>query len=165
MTVSVSGSTLTYTDSTTQTTAAKVINFQRFTNNVRYSLPTTNSNSFLGFSCLKLQANSKLLIKADISMRNNYSDCLVWEIKYGPNGTLFQGTMPYDAGFGANSRPYHSVFYITDSALTGYNSLSLSWRTANTQNGNRPADVINPNGIDDQRLTQSYSSFCVWEIL
>ena len=165
MTVSVSGTTLTYTDSTTQVSAAKVINFQRFTNNTRYSFPEANANTIWGVSCLKVQASSKLLVKVNISLRTNASDCLVWEMKYGPNGTIFQGTQPYDAGFGANAKPYHSVFFITDSTLTGYNSLGLSWRTNNTGDGNRPSSVWNPNGIDDARLNQQYSSIQVWEIV
>jgi len=140
----------------------KVIKFSRGTYSTRVSWPDASSNEYWSDTYTKVSSTSFLYVQLNLSMRNNYSDCLVHESNYA-NGTWFQGVQPYDAGFTANSRPFYTTFLITSSS-TGANTIRFRWRTANNTGGNKPATVWNPNSSDDGRYTQEYSAWQCWEI-
>ena len=162
MAITFNGSQVTYGDGTVQVSSAKVVNVDRKTYNTRTAWSDASSTEIWSEYYTKLYSTSYLYIEVDLSMRGNYSDHLVWEMNYA-GGTYYQGTMPYDSGFAANARPFHSVFSIT-SASTGSNLLRLRWRTANSAGGNKPASIWNPNSSDDARLSQEYSAMTIWEI-
>lgn len=162
MSISFNGTTMTFGDGTSQVSSSKIVNVSRRTYAVRTAWSDTSAAEIWSEYITKLFSDSYLYVEVDLSMRTNYSDCLVHEMNYA-NGTWFQGTMPYDAGFSANSRPYHSTFVIT-SSNTGSNIIRLRWRTNNNQGGNKPAQIWNPNSSDDGRYTQEYSAMTVWEI-
>ena len=162
MSISFNGSQITYPDGSIQVSSTKVMNVTRITYNVRTAWSDNSAAEIWTPAFTKLYSDTKLYVEVDLSMRNNYSDCLVHEMNYA-EGTWYQGTQPYDAGFTANSRPYHSTFLITSSA-TGSNTLRLRWRTNNVQAGNKPATVWNPNSSDDARYNQEYSAMTVWEL-
>lgn len=162
MAITFNGSQVTYGDGTIQVSSAKVVNVDRKTYNTRTAWSDASSTEIWSEYYTKLYSTSYLYIEVDLSMRGNYSDHLTWEMNYA-GGTYYQGTMPYDAGFSANARPYHSVFSIT-SASTGSNLLRLRWRTADGNGGNKPASIWNPNSSDDGRLSQEYSAMTIWEI-
>lgn len=128
----------------------------------RVSWSDASSNEYWADSYTKASSTSYLYVQLHLSMRNNYSDCLVHESNYA-NGTWYQGTQPYDAGFTANSRPFMSTFVINTSS-TGANTIRFRWRTNNSQGGNKPAGIWNPNSSDDARYTQEFSRWFVWEI-
>lgn len=162
MAITINGTSLTYPDGSIQVSSAKIVNVARVTYNTRTSWSTNTAAEIWNWSYNKLYSNSQLYVEVDLSMRNNYSDCLIWELNYA-EGTWYQGTQPYDAGFTANSRPFHSTFLLQSTA-TGSNTMRLRWRTANVQAGNMPATVWNPNSADDGRYTQEYSAVTIWEI-
>ena len=162
MALTINGSSLTYPDGSIQVSSSKIVNVARVTYNTRTAWSTNTAAEIWAWSYTKLYSNSYLYVEVDLSMRNNYSDCLVWELNYA-EGSYFQGTQPYDAGFSANSRPFHSTFLVTSTA-TGANTMRLRWRTANNQSGNMPATIWNPNSSDDGRYTQEYSAATIWEI-
>lgn len=162
MSITFNGTQLTYPDGSIQVSSAKVVNVDRKTYSVRTSWSDTSTAEIWNENYTKLYSNTYLYVEVDLSMRGNYSDCLVHEMNYA-EGSWFQGTQPYDAGFSANSRPYHSTFLITSSA-TGTNLLRLKWRAANGGGGNKPASIWNPNSSDDGRYTQEYSAMTIWEI-
>ena len=142
--------------------SSKVIKTGTGTYNGRVSWSDAAANEYWADSYTKLSASSYLYVQLNLSMRTNYSDCLVHEANYA-NGTWYQGVQPYDAGFSANSRPFYSTFVI-NSASTGVNTIRFRWRTANSSGGNKPAAIWNPNSSDDARYTQEYSRWFVWEI-
>lgn len=140
----------------------KVIKFSRGTYSVRVSWSDAASNEYWSDTYTKISSSSILYVQLNLSMRNNYSDCLVHQCNYA-NGSWAQGVQPYDAGFSANSRPYYSTFYVASSA-TGANTIRFRWITNNNQGGNKPATIWNPNSTDDGRYSQEYSAWQVWEI-
>lgn len=140
----------------------KVIKFSRGTYSVRTSWSDTSSNEYWSDSYTKVSSTSFLYVQLNLSMRNNYSDCLIHEANYA-EGTWSQGVQPYDAGFTANSRPFYTTFLINSSS-TGSNVIRFRWRTANVQGGNKPAQIWNPNSSDDGRYSQEYSAWQCWEI-
>lgn len=142
---------------------SKIVNWGTNTYNGRVSWGDASANEYWNDSYTKVQSNTYLYVELMLSMRNNYSDCLVHEARYA-GGTWFQGTQPYDAGFSANSRPFYSTFFITGATTTGSNTISFRWRTANNTGGNKPAQIWNPNSSDDGRYTQEFSRWTVWEI-
>ncbi len=158
-----SGKVLTTDGTSSSWGYSKVINFQRVTYATRTSLPNSSNYTYWSTPITKLVDSSNLFIELDLSMRGNYSDCLVHECQYA-GSSWFQGTMPYDAGFGANSRPFHSTFYLTGITNTGSNTINFRWRTASGSTGDRPAELWNPNSSDDSRYTQEYSAIHIWEI-
>jgi hypothetical protein len=165
MTLSARG--ITYNDGSLQYSSGKVINFQRIVYATRNSFGDTSGaagNTFWSTAYTKISATSNLYLEVDLSMRNNYSDHMIHEANYA-GSAWFQGTQPYDAGFSANSRPYHSTYYITGVTATGSNNISIRYRCANNQSGERPAgNVWNPSSADDGRYSQEYSSINVYEI-
>jgi hypothetical protein len=167
ITLAGTNSTITFANSSTQTFASKIINFQRFVWAERV-VPTTRAQDIILWQpepmVTKLQENSYLLVKINLSMRTNYSDHLNWWLSYGDDQVEYQGTMPYDAGFSANGRPWHSVFLVTGINKPGTSVMRLRWDTANNQDGNRPCDNYNPSYIDDNRLSNEYSQMVVFEL-
>ena len=167
ITLAGTNSTITFNDSSTQTFASKIINFQRFVWAER-NVPQTRPRDIVEWQPIpmvtKLQENSYLLVKVNLSMRTNYSDHLNWWLTYGDDPTQYLGTMPYDAGFSANARPFHSVFLVTGSNRPGTRAMRLRWDTVNNQDGNKPNDVYNPSYIDDNRLNNEYSQMVVFEL-
>ena len=172
MTITVSGTNgVTFSDSTNQIKGLSVVNFTRKIWSLR-AVPGDFSSKQYPEGWLNIPNNSIniprihpksiFLVKWTMAMRTNYSDCLHWRASWGGSG-WYQGTMPYDAGFSANSRPFHSTFLVTSTA-TGANTMRLRWRTANNQSGNMPATIWNPNSSDDGRYTQEYSAATIWEI-
>jgi hypothetical protein len=169
MTITLAGtnSTITFPNSTTQTFASKIINFQRFVWKER-TVSQALQRDVVNFQPMpmvtKLQENSYLLVKINLSMRTNYSDHLNWWLAYGDDPTEYQGTQPYDAGFSANARPFHSVFLVTGQNKPGTYAMRLRWDTINQSDGNKPNDVYNPSKTDDGRLEQEYSQIVVFEL-
>jgi hypothetical protein len=167
MAMTLSSRGITYSNGSLQYSSGKVINFQRITYGTRNSFGDTSGaagNTFWSTAYTKLSATSNLYLEVDLAMRNNYSDHLIHEANYA-GGTWFQGTQPYDAGFSANSRPYHSTFYITGNTSTGSNNISIRYRCTTNASGERPAgNVWNPSSADDARYSQEYSSINVYEI-
>lgn len=162
MPITFNGSQIVYPDGSIQVSSAKIVNVARRTYNVRTAWSDASAAEIWSEFYTKLFSDSFLYVEIDLSMRGNYSDCLVHELNYA-EGAYVQGTQPYDAGFSANSRPYHSTFLINSTA-TGNNLLRLRWRTANSQGGNKPAQIWNPNSSDDGRYTQEYSAMTIWEV-
>lgn len=168
MAITLSSRGITYQDGSAQYSGGKVVNFTRITYSTRTSFPDTSGSAGATFwspSYTKLYAKSSLYIEVDIAMRANYSDHLTHEIQYA-GSRWFQGTQPYDAGFSANSRPYHSTFYIVGVTNTGANTINLRYRCNNNVSGERPANnVWNPSSADDARYSQEYSAMHIYEIL
>lgn len=163
MAIVVSGSSIQFNDGSIQSSSSKIIQFARSTYNTRTAWGDATGATIWTVTFSKLSSSSNLYVEVDLSMRNNYSDCLIHELQYA-GSSWFQGTQPYDAGFSANSRPYHSTFWLTGITITGSNSFNLRWRTANSQAGNKPALIWNPNSSDDGRYTQEYSCMNIFEI-
>jgi hypothetical protein len=167
ITLAGTNSTITFANSSTQTFASKIINFQRFVWRERTVAREYSTDQIYWQPTpmvTKLQQNSYLLVKVNISMRSNYSDCLNFFLRYGSDPTDYLGTMPYDAGFSANARPFHSVFLVNGANAPGTYAMNLRWTTANNQDGNKPADNYNPSYIDDNRLDTEYSQMVVFEL-
>ena len=163
--LSITGSDIKFADGSAQSASGKIINVQRVTYATRESWPTSGNYTYWSISTVnKILSTSNLLVEVHLSMRNNYSDCLIHEVQYA-GSSWFQGTQPYDAGFSANARPFRSTFYITGVTNTGNNTLNVRWRTNNGSSGDRPAEIWNPNASDDARLVQQYSSIEIYEII
>ena len=166
MALTINGSSLTYPDGSIQVSSSKIVNVARVTYNTRTAWSTTTAAEIWNWSYTKLYSNSYLYVEVDLSMRNNYSDCLVWELNYA-EGSYFQGTQPYDAGFSANSRPFYTTMWMDTlpNGVIGSKNMILEYYTANGNTGNRAAQVLNPNNRqDDNRYTQEYSSVTVFEL-
>ena len=164
MAITIYGSQVVFPDSSVQTSGNKLLNFQRITYGGRQTWTQGTENTYWSFAVNKLNASSSLYVEVHLSMRTNYSDCLVHACNYAGSG-WFQGTQAYNAGFTANSRPFLSTFYLTGITATGSNTMNLRWYTANNQAGNAPAVIWNPNSSDDARYTQEYSAVQIYEIL
>ena len=165
MAITFTGSTgIRYANTIEQLTTSKIINFTRVTNNTRTSWSDSANYTYWSPSIVKTLSTSNLFVEVHLSMRSNYSDCLVHEVQYA-GSSFFQGTQPYDAGFSANSRPFRSTFYITGVTNTGSNTLNIRWRTNNGSSGDKPAQIWNPNSSDDGRYSQEYSSMEIYEII
>jgi len=170
MPITINANSIVFPDSTIQSGPSTVVKFTRITNNTRQSFPSSGTAAesgaiFWSPAYTKSFANTNLYIEIDLSMRGNYSDHLTHLCNYA-GSPYFQGTMPYDAGFSANSRPYHSTFLLTGIRNTGSNTLNFSFRCQNGGNsGEYPASVWNPNSSDDGRYNQEYSAIHVYEIL
>lgn len=145
-------------------TTNKIIRFTRITYSGREIFPTSANYTYWTNALTKDRSDTSLYVQMHLSMRGNFSDCLVHECNYA-GSSFFQGTMPYDAGMSANSRPFISTYFLTGVTNTGSNTISFRWRTANGATGDRPAVIWNPNSSDDARYTQEYSAIHVWEIL
>lgn len=154
-----------FSDATSQATSGKLVNIQRVTCSSRFNWGARSNYMIWAPLITKLNVNSTLLVKVNLSMRNNYSDCLIWYVQYGNDLTQYQGTQPYDAGFVANSRPYYSNFYVTGNKQVGTHHMQLCWTTANNDTGNYPAGVWNPGYVDDNRYTSEYSAMLVMEFV
>jgi hypothetical protein len=162
--LSITGSDIRFSDGSTQAVSGKIINLQRVTNNTRTGWSDSGNYTYWSPAVTKLQSGSNLLVEVHLSMRGNYSDCLIHEVQYA-GSSWFQGTQPYDAGFSANARPFRSTFYLTGVTNTGSNTLNIRWRTNNGSSGDKPAQIWNPNANEDNRLNQQYSSMEIYEII
>jgi hypothetical protein len=146
--------------------AQRVINVTRHTYGRREAWSDAASATYWTFPVERKSPTSILYVDVKLSMRTNYSDCLVHECQYGDNGRWVQGPQPYDAGFSSNSRPYATAMWIDNinENYTGTIPMRLRWRTFNNSGGNKPAQIWNPNSGDDGRYNQEISQVVVWEI-
>lgn len=177
MPITISGSNgITFNDGTTQNSAGlRVINVTRKIWHTRFAPGTFTTKQFpegwqnildFDINVNRLHPNSVLLVKWTMSMRTNASDCLIWRASWGGHG-WYQGTMPYDAGFGCNSKPFYTTMWMDSlpNGERGSKRMLLEYSCNNGDTNNRPASVINPNNRnDDNRYTQEYSSCVVFEL-
>ena len=170
MPITINPNSIVFNDSTIQSAPSTIVKFTRITYSTRQSFPSSGTAAESGAIYwneyyTKSYANTNLYIEVDLSMRGNYSDALVHLCNYA-GSPYFQGTMAYDAGFSANSRPFHSTFLLTGIRSTGSNLINLGFRCQNgTNSGEYPAVVWNPNSSDDGRYSQEYSAIHVYEVL
>ena len=176
MTITISGSNgITFSDSTTQSKGLTVVNFTRRTWSTKTSPGDFNSKQYPeGWSNIqndnfmmieRVHPKSIFLVKWTMSMRTNYSDHLQWRCSWGGLNKS-QGTMPYDAGFSANSRPFYSTFWLDaiPEGTLGTRPMVLEYHAGNGSGGERPSVNINPHRRNDDRLEQEYSSCTVYEL-
>ena len=176
MSIIVSGSTgITFSDNSNQTSGLTIVNFTRKTWSGRYNPGDFPSKQYpegwgniidFPLNVDRVHPKSIFLVKWTMAMRTQYSDCLHWRASWGGDG-WYQGTMPYDAGFSANSRPFYTTMWMDNlpSGITGSRPMLLEYYTANGGTGNKPAQVMNPNmRHDDNRYSQEYSSVTVFEL-
>jgi len=176
MTITISGSNgVTFSDATNQPKGLTVVNFTRRTWHTRVVPGDFNSKQYPegwqniqsnNINIERKHPNSIFLVKWTMSMRTQYSDCLHWRASWGGSG-WYQGTMPYDAGFSANSRPFYTTMWMDTLpvGVVGSRNIILEYYTANGQTANRPAQIMNPNQRhDDNRYNQEYSSVTVFEL-
>ena len=176
MTITVSGTNgVTFSDSTNQIKGLSVVNFTRKIWSLRAVPGDFSSKQYPegwlnipnnSINIPRIHPNSIFLVKWTMAMRTNYSDCLHWRASWGGSG-WYQGTMPYDAGFSANSRPFYTTMWMDTlpNGVIGSKNMILEYYTANGNTGNRAAQVLNPNNRqDDNRYTQEYSSVTVFEL-
>lgn len=176
MTITISGSNgITFSDSTVQSKGLTVVNFTRKTWSTKVSAGLFSSKQYPeGWASIqtdnfimveRVHPNSIFLVKWTMSMRDNYSDHMTWRCSWGGLSTS-QGTMPYDAGFSANAKPFYSTFWLDaiPTGTLGSRALVVEYYTANGSAGDKPANVINPHKRNDARLTQEYSSCTVYEL-
>lgn len=166
---------ITFNDTTVQNKGLTVVNFTRKIWSTRYNPGDFNSKQYPeGWQNLhddhitieRVHPKSILLVKWTMSMQNNYSDCLSWRGSWGGEG-WYQATMPYDAGFTANARPFYTTMWMNNlpQGSLGSKNLLLEYRAANGNTGERPSTVINPNRReDDERYPTNYSSVTVFEL-
>lgn len=176
MTLTVSGTSgIGYSDASNEIKGLTVVNFTRRTWNTRTVPGDFNSKQYPegwqnitsnNINIERIHPKSILLVKWTMAMRTQYSDCLHWRASWGGSG-WYQGTMPYDAGFSANSRPFYTTMWMDSlpEGKLGSSSMLLEYYTANGGTGNRPAQVMNPTQRhDDNRYVQEYSSVTVFEL-
>lgn len=175
MTMTISGTSgITFSDSTSQPKGLTVVNVTRRTWNTRVVPGDWPSKQYPegwqnitsnNINIERIHPNSIFLVKWTMAMRTQNSDCLVWRASWGGDG-WYQGTMPYDAGFSANSRPFYTTMWMDNlpRGFVGSRSMLLEYYAANGS-GNRPAQVMNPTQRhDDNRYVQEYSSVTVFEL-
>lgn len=147
--------------------AQRVVAVTRHVNGQRVAWGDTSANTYWTIPVERKNPHSILFVDLRLSMRTNYSDCLVHECRYGDDTNYWhQGTMPYDAGFSSNSRPFSTTFWVDNinERYTGVNKMQFRWRTNNNGGGNKPAQIWNPNSGDDARYNQEISTATIWEI-
>lgn len=176
MPITINGTSgITFNNSTVQSRGLTVVNFTRKVWSTRYNPGDFNTKQYPeGWQNLqdeqiqieRVHPNSIFLVKWTMSMRNNYSDCLVWRGSWGGSG-WYQGTMPYDAGISANSRPFYTTMWMDNlpQGVLGSRNLLIEYYSANGSGNNRPAEIMNPHRkSDDSRYFQEYSSVVVYEL-
>ena len=175
MTITISGSNgITFSNSTIQSKGLTVVNFTRKTWSTKTSPGEFNSKQYPeGWQNLndgsmmidRVHPNSIFLVKWTMSMRGNASDHFLWRCSWGGLNKS-QGTMPYDAGFAANAKPFYSTFWLDaiPAGTLGSRPMLLEYWAANGSGGQKPSVNINPHKRNDDRINQEYSSCTVYEL-
>tara|TARA_B100001939_G_scaffold347970_1_gene371677 strand:+ start:3421 stop:3969 length:549 start_codon:yes stop_codon:yes gene_type:complete len=138
----------------------------------RTTVPTGASGTFWNYTFTKLYdaSTTDIIVNHLLIGHENYSDVCGFRSHISGSTTIStDGTAYYDTGYIQNQNANDPQLSFNlgkrfESLGAGSHTWELAWSTRNSQGGNGPWVVTNPNSSDDARNHQQGSSVLIFEV-